>query len=537
MKLLIVLALALAAASATPVYEKTAFIEDLPESPVLGGRITNGDYAWDGLVPYQAGLLISKNSGNYWCGGSLIGSNWILTAAHCTDEAHTITVYLGSVVRSNGNQYATTIHSQDIHQHPNYNSNTLDNDVTLVWIHSVSFSGNIQAIRLPSFNQYSNYEGQWATASGWGGTSGNNQDHLQYVSVQVISNSECASVYGSSTVTDNTICVSTNGGRSTCGGDSGGPLAVDNNQVLIGVTSFVAAAGCTAGLPSGFQRVSRHLDWIRGVTGIFLVVLALLVAAASATPVYEKTAFIEDLPESPVLGGRITNGDYAWDGLVPYQAGLLISKNSGNYWCGGSLIGSNWILTAAHCTDEAHTITVYLGSVVRSNGNQYATTIHSQDIHQHPNYNSNTLDNDVTLVWIHSVSFSGNIQAIRLPSFNQYSNYEGQWATASGWGGTSGNNQDHLQYVSVQVISNSECASVYGSSTVTDNTICVSTNGGRSTCGGDSGGPLAVDNNQVLIGVTSFVAAAGCTAGLPSGFQRVSRHLDWIRGVTGIAYY
>ncbi|CAD7004216.1 serine protease 1-like [Ceratitis capitata] len=269
----------------------------------------------------------------------------------------------------------------------------------------------------------------------------------------------------------------------------------------------------------------------------FLVVLALAVAVAAATPVYEKIAFIEDLPESPVLEGRITNGDYAWDGLAPYQAGLLLQKSQGNYWCGGSLIGQNWVLTAAHCTDGTHTVTVYLGSVVRSNGDQYATTVHAQDIHQHSNYNSNTLDNDVALIWIHSVSYSGNIQAIRLPSFNYYSNYEGQWATASGWGGTSGNNQDHLQYVSVRVISNSECAGVYGSSTVTDNTICVATDGGRSTCGGDSGGPLAVDNNQVLIGVTSFVAANGCTAGLPAGFQRVSRHLDWIRGVTGIAYY
>ncbi|XP_053956941.1 serine protease 1-like [Anastrepha ludens] len=269
----------------------------------------------------------------------------------------------------------------------------------------------------------------------------------------------------------------------------------------------------------------------------FLIVLALAVAVASASPVYEKTAFIEDLPASPVLDGRITNGDNAWDGLLPYQAGLLLQKSFGTYWCGGSLIGTNWVLTAAHCTDQAEAITVYLGSVVRSSGNQYATTIHSQDIHQHPNYNSQTLNNDITLLWIHSASTSGNIQPIRLPSFNQYSNYEGQWATASGWGTTSGNSQDHLQYVSVQIISNSECASVYGSSTVTDNTICIATPNGRSTCSGDSGGPLAVDNNQVLVGVTSFVAANGCQAGLPAGFQRVSQHLDWIRGVTGIAYY
>lgn len=93
-----------------------------------------------------------------------------------------------------------------------------------------------------------------------------------------------------------------------------------------------------------------------------------------------------------------------------------------------------------------------------------------------------------------------------------------------------------LNYVGLQIISNTVCAGTYGTAVVDSGTICVSTPGGTSTCQGDSGGPLVLQSNGILVGVTSFVAAAGCTAGYPSGFVRVTSYLDWIKANTGIAY-
>ncbi|XP_053956944.1 serine protease 1-like [Anastrepha ludens] len=253
----------------------------------------------------------------------------------------------------------------------------------------------------------------------------------------------------------------------------------------------------------------------------FLLILAFALGSASAAAIGEKEA-----ESSSFINGRIVNGADAWDGLRPFQAGLTLEKDGSWLWCGGALIGANWVLTAAHCVKGVQAVTVYLGSTSRGNG-EYSTTVHQNDIHIHPDYDSL---NDIALVWIHTVSFSNNIQPISLPSINQYSSYEGQWAVLSGWGYTydgSGLN-GHLKYASVPVISNSEC-SVFN---INDGIICTRTTEGRAACSGDSGGPLTVDG--VLVGLVSF--GGGCHSELPNGFARVSYYTNWIRDITGIAY-
>ena len=47
--------------------------------------------------PWQAGL-VNKGGSYVWCGGSLVNSRWVLTAAHCTfglsDSPSSIQVYM-----------------------------------------------------------------------------------------------------------------------------------------------------------------------------------------------------------------------------------------------------------------------------------------------------------------------------------------------------------------------------------------------------------------------------------------------------------
>ena len=268
----------------------------------------------------------------------------------------------------------------------------------------------------------------------------------------------------------------------------------------------------------------------------FLIVLAVTLLATASAAVYPRNV-VMPVAETE---GRITNGNTATAGQFPYQVGLSMQLSVlSSSWCGGSLIGTNWVLTAAHCTTGAKKVTVYLGATQRTSA-QVTYTVTADDIIIHAAYNDKTLKNDISLIRIPSVSYTAKIQPVKLPAISSsYSAYTGDYVIASGWGRISDSSvgvTNNLQWARLQVISNSQCAATYGTSTVLASNICVATPAGVSTCNGDSGGPLVLESTKVQVGLTSFGAKAGCELGYPAAFTRLTSYLDWIKANTGISY-
>ncbi|XP_034834731.1 collagenase-like isoform X2 [Maniola hyperantus] len=232
-----------------------------------GSRIVGGQPGQLGSQPHLGGLLIALTDGRQSvCGSSLLSNTRAVTAAHCwrhgVTQAREFLVVLGSTLLYSG---GTRVSTSSVATHANYNMLTLHNDIAIIVMPHVVFTNHIQPIGLPTDNDQ--YVGAWAVAAGFG-INGDNLPITQgqakhEVSLQVITNAVCARTYGA-TVVASTLCVATYNGRSTCPGDSGGPLAIGagSSRTLIGVTSFGHREGCERGHPGGFARVTSFAPWL-----------------------------------------------------------------------------------------------------------------------------------------------------------------------------------------------------------------------------------------------------------------------------------
>ncbi|XP_052576099.1 anionic trypsin-2 [Peromyscus californicus insignis] len=218
-------------------------------------KIVGGYTCQENSVPYQ----VSLNSGYHFCGGSLINSQWVVSAAHCYKSR--IQVRLGEYninVLEGNEQFVTA--SKSI-RHPNYNSWTLDNDIMLIKLASpVTLSARVATVALPTSCAPA---GTQCLISGWGNTlsSGvNNPDLLQCLDAPLLTQAACEASYPGK-ITNNMVCAGfLEGGKDSCQGDSGGPV-VCNGQ-LQGIVSW--GYGCAQkNLPGVYTKVCNYVDWIQ----------------------------------------------------------------------------------------------------------------------------------------------------------------------------------------------------------------------------------------------------------------------------------
>ncbi|CAL4158803.1 unnamed protein product, partial [Meganyctiphanes norvegica] len=239
------------------------------ENILQGSRIVGGTETMLHEWPWQVALRYRSSTGQQFCGGSLISPSWVLTAAHCVQDLTTsqIVVSIGDHDKTTGSDTSHTVHRYITQKivHSDYNANTIINDISVIELSSpVQYSPGISPVCLPTSQRTQLFDGEGATVTGWGTTSfqGSSSDVLLEVTLPVISNPECASLYGFS-IRGDQVCTYEEG-KDSCQGDSGGPLVWlddDGHYQQIGIVSY--GIGCAArNRPGVYTRVTSFIDWI-----------------------------------------------------------------------------------------------------------------------------------------------------------------------------------------------------------------------------------------------------------------------------------
>ena len=234
-----------------------------------GSRIVGGVTAQPNQYPW----IVTLTLGPYLCGGTIISSRFILTAAHCTSgkSASTITIYFAQHDRYGSDPGEFTRGVTRIIQHSQYNSYSIDYDYSLLEIagEPLDFSASdmkVQKICLPVDCSDGCAPNTMAYIAGWGRTSegGSASSTLQSAIVKIQDQSTCRSQYGSSKITDRMICAGyVDGGIDTCQGDSGGPMMTieDGSYRLCGVVSW--GYGCARPNYFGvYAKVCQIIPWL-----------------------------------------------------------------------------------------------------------------------------------------------------------------------------------------------------------------------------------------------------------------------------------
>ncbi|KAG8200314.1 hypothetical protein JTE90_028498 [Oedothorax gibbosus] len=221
----------------------------------------------------------SSRPKTFICGGSLINTKYILTAAHCFVHnykilpASSFVVRVGSHQLNSGEEYTVS----EVIVHHNHTGSDFFNDIALIKLASdVYVTDKVAPICLPSTDMAAeDFVGRMATVAGWGDTAfrtGGSRT-LQHVTIPVVSGEECFAAYsrvkGAAFLargSDHVICAGLReGGKDACLGDSGGPLmlkASEDRWIVVGVVSLGYKCA-EPGYPGVYTRVTHYIPWIQ----------------------------------------------------------------------------------------------------------------------------------------------------------------------------------------------------------------------------------------------------------------------------------
>ncbi|EDW15473.1 uncharacterized protein Dmoj_GI24851 [Drosophila mojavensis] len=229
----------------------------LPERPVISPRIYGGrEISIQKLGGYAVQIYLRHK---LICGGTLVSSRYIVTAAHCFTATADYTKYHVVAGETELTTYFPTEDSKNtilkLKIHPRYKKTEFIADIAVA---SLSIPYTKPAVNYLPLCSRKPSSGDRASVSGWG-VSDYYKDTLRVMEVPLIAKAECNQKM-QRTMPQNVLCAADYNGRTLCNGDSGGALVI--NGELCGISTWTAQCGNRV-MPDVFMSVYYYRDFIK----------------------------------------------------------------------------------------------------------------------------------------------------------------------------------------------------------------------------------------------------------------------------------
>jgi len=242
---------------------------------VVGGEdATPAEWCW------QVALINSLNQ--YLCGGALIGTQWVLTAAHCVTNivraGDAIYVRVGDhdLTQKFGSAGAQTLRVATTYIHHNHNSQTLDNDIAILKLHGeAELKQGVCLVCLPARGA-SQAAGKRCTVTGYGymGETGPIPLRVREAEVPIVNDNQCVRKINAVTekifiLPASSFCAGGEEAHDACQGDGGGPLVCEDDGYyeLTGLVSWGFGCG-RRDVPGVYVKISSFIGWINQIISV-----------------------------------------------------------------------------------------------------------------------------------------------------------------------------------------------------------------------------------------------------------------------------